>query len=507
MTRAEPILPIGLMPITQPPRTQAAEVPSGRGRKIEDWIVGTLGDDGAASASEDWQDVIGRIAPRRRPDDPKGKSQGGWGRFRLIGRKGITVVSLTDRSLTKEQELTELAGDLLAVVEGGRHRLVLNFASVERLSSWAVAAVAEASRKCRAVQGGMLKVCGLRPQVISVFGITSLDKEIKIYADENAAIDSPWPETPEVLPLPVDVLACLGRLGARRGVEGENGDATDDTEEFTAMSGAWLSAEAGPSRGRMVAVDASEFLIGRDACCHLRLDSSTVSRRHASIEVWGDRLFLQDLGSTNGTFLNGLPVRGESSEIRDGDWIRVGAIGLKFTAGPAGRCGNIDGVEEMVAAWLQDDDRAGFALDREATPTEEIVIPAGVDGKVRHKCEVIEGVLVVAPLSAELDEERTIGPLRDELLSLFERPYPRRVVVNLTHVAHLTGRAIGVLLAHHLKLESDGGALRICQPNPRVAVVLEQAKFAMLVECHASLDDAVLSHWAGATEDVGRFAV
>ena len=135
------------------------------------------------------------------------------------------------------------------------------------------------------------------------------------------------------------------------------------------------------------------------------------------------------------------------------------------------------------------------------------MIPAGLDGKVRHKCEVIEGVVVLTPLSSDLDEERTIGPLRDELLSLFEATRQRRVVVNLTHVAHLTGRAIGVLLAHHLKLETEGGALRVCQPNPRVAAVLEQAKLAMLVECHASLDDAVLTHWAGVSEEASRSAI
>ena len=90
---------------------------------------------------------------------------------------------------------------------------------------------------------------------------------------------------------------------------------------------------------------------------------------------------------------------------------------------------------------------------------------------------------------------------KEVLAARLEGPFPRRVVVNLTHVAHLTGRALGVLLAHHLKLEAEGGSLRVCQTNPRVAAVFEQAKLAKLVECHASLDDAVLTHWEGLTEE------
>ena len=56
-----------------------------------------------------------------------------------------------------------------------------------------------------------------------------------------------------------------------------------------------------PVRGRLV--------IGRGSECDLILDESEMSRRHAVIENSGDGIFLRDLGSANGTFVNGVQVR------------------------------------------------------------------------------------------------------------------------------------------------------------------------------------------------------
>ena len=89
----------------------------------------------------------------------------------------------------------------------------------------------------------------------------------------------------------------------------------------------------------------------------------------------------------------------------------------------------------------------------------------------------------------------TIELLRAHLHSLLAQPLPRRVVVNLEYVAHLTGQAIGVLLAHHLRLDRSGGGLRICQARARIMAVLHQVRLTMLVECHPTLDEAVLSAW------------
>jgi len=50
-------------------------------------------------------------------------------------------------------------------------------------------------------------------------------------------------------------------------------------------------------------------VIGRGSDCDLVLDEPEMSRRHALIENTGDTIFLRDLGSANGTFVNGVQVR------------------------------------------------------------------------------------------------------------------------------------------------------------------------------------------------------
>lgn len=74
--------------------------------------------------------------------------------------------------------------------------------------------------------------------------------------------------------------------------------------------------------------DMPELLIGRDDSCHLVIDSSTVSRRHAVLQKkWGG-ITLTDLESKNGTFVNNQKI--QEKLLNDGDWIMVGAIKVLF---------------------------------------------------------------------------------------------------------------------------------------------------------------------------------
>lgn len=72
-----------------------------------------------------------------------------------------------------------------------------------------------------------------------------------------------------------------------------------------------------------VVVPFSPYTIGRHSDNHLCLCNPTVSGRHAKITSLMGRLFVEDLGSTNGTFVNGIRVTG-STEIRDQDHLQFG---------------------------------------------------------------------------------------------------------------------------------------------------------------------------------------
>ena len=69
------------------------------------------------------------------------------------------------------------------------------------------------------------------------------------------------------------------------------------------------------------------LVIGRDRDAQLVLPDAEVSRRHARLETQDGTVFLRDLGSSNGTFLNGKRLT-SAIELREGDVVDVGTTRL-----------------------------------------------------------------------------------------------------------------------------------------------------------------------------------
>ncbi|MGD0944302.1 MAG: DUF3662 and FHA domain-containing protein [Acidimicrobiales bacterium] len=80
--------------------------------------------------------------------------------------------------------------------------------------------------------------------------------------------------------------------------------------------------------GRRVGVGSQVLTIGRLPECAIVLDDPNVSRRHAQVRREGDAVFVVDLGSTNGTRVNGIVVR--EHRLVAGDVISVGTTALRF---------------------------------------------------------------------------------------------------------------------------------------------------------------------------------
>jgi hypothetical protein len=79
---------------------------------------------------------------------------------------------------------------------------------------------------------------------------------------------------------------------------------------------------------RRVPLDKEVLTIGRLADCDIVVDDKGVSRRHAQIRTKDGASTLTDLGSTNGTSLNGKPV--QSRPLNDGDRITVGTTVIEY---------------------------------------------------------------------------------------------------------------------------------------------------------------------------------
>lgn len=92
---------------------------------------------------------------------------------------------------------------------------------------------------------------------------------------------------------------------------------------------AWLTVLTYPRQGQEIALS-KDAVIGRDGqACHIVLDDDRVSGLHARIQHGDDDLFvLRDLGSSNGTFVNGERV--DVHQLQDHDTIRVGDTELEF---------------------------------------------------------------------------------------------------------------------------------------------------------------------------------
>ena len=91
-----------------------------------------------------------------------------------------------------------------------------------------------------------------------------------------------------------------------------------------------LRVESGPAAGRGYTIDAGQpgpLLVGEGPACTIKLGDRLVSRRHASLDVEERGLRLQDLGSTNGTFVHG--VRVLDALLKGGELIALGESTLR----------------------------------------------------------------------------------------------------------------------------------------------------------------------------------
>ncbi|MEX2326992.1 MAG: FHA domain-containing protein [Pseudomonadales bacterium] len=111
-------------------------------------------------------------------------------------------------------------------------------------------------------------------------------------------------------------------------VEDEGGNAKTLVLSGTALmqlgSGAWsLIADSGPGKGQIIPVmDRTE--IGRALECDISILEPALSRKHAELELTDDGLLIRDLGSVNGTFVNGEKV--DEVALNDGDVLAFGKI-------------------------------------------------------------------------------------------------------------------------------------------------------------------------------------
>ena len=96
-----------------------------------------------------------------------------------------------------------------------------------------------------------------------------------------------------------------------------------------------LSVIGGAHAGQTIRLTEKKFQIGRGKDCHFRPDSRLVSRHHCVLRQDNDTLRIRDMGSKNGTFVNGQRIRREAVLV-DGDMLVIGEITMKIIIRQAG---------------------------------------------------------------------------------------------------------------------------------------------------------------------------
>ena len=117
---------------------------------------------------------------------------------------------------------------------------------------------------------------------------------------------------------------------------------------------------------RHIRIDKFPFVVGRQAEASLSIPSPTVSRRHAELGTANDQLILQDLGSTNGTSVNGIRLQG-SCTVNNGDLLQFGQVVFRVTKQQ----------QENNLQTIQDDscDRALALVQFDHLVTDRAVLP------------------------------------------------------------------------------------------------------------------------------------
>lgn len=407
--------------------------------------------------------------------------------------QGIAVVELLDRSIIQDADIFQINRDLDHLIGDGHCRMVLDFGNVHHLSSQALGILLQAQKRCKAA-GGVLKVANPNPEVAEIFKIANLRRAVEIYAQEDQALASDWPEAP---PLPTSPLKSAS---IARPVASSSSSSSSSTKASPQL--VKLVIEVGKSKGKSITVGTSRFVIGRDPRCQLRPASEAISRVHTRIDQRDGHVYVRDLGTTNGTLLGTRVLRGEEAEAQDGDQLQIGPLVFKLSiTTPA--ASKTNEAEDTAASWLfnaediKPGDTAFHPLpSRIADPASPISQKnVGLTDFKRLKTQVVGDSLLVTVLSSELADEEQIGPVRHELIALLDQAVPKRLVIRLDRVTALSSLAVAMLLGHFQRLDRAGGGMRLCNVRDEIFPALESVLDSGVVPIFPSAEQALTDPW------------
>jgi len=166
----------------------------------------------------------------------------------------------------------------------------------------------------------------------------------------------------------------------------------------------------GPNAGRIFSLDRDCSLISRNPDAHIPLASNAVSRRHAQVLRAEGVYFIEDLGSANGTFVNGERVAG-SRQLQDGDELTISDCVLAFQQPTVGRIDNPS--HQMPDSQVEAGSQANILEQVDARASNPALFAENPEKKLQTV------LLLAQQLGQTLERDPLLDMLLQNLLDLF----------------------------------------------------------------------------------------
>jgi pSer/pThr/pTyr-binding forkhead associated (FHA) protein len=115
---------------------------------------------------------------------------------------------------------------------------------------------------------------------------------------------------------------------------------------------------SGKLKGKRLILPNREVVIGRDEDCHMRIASSLISRKHCTLKAAPNGIWVRDLESQNGTYVNDVAIT-DPYLMKAGDMLRVGAALFQVPrARPAIDTAEEEGIsDDEISTWLTEEEQ------------------------------------------------------------------------------------------------------------------------------------------------------
>jgi len=248
-----------------------------------------------------------------------------------------------------------------------------------------------------------------------------------------------------------------------------------------------------------------EIVVGRSSELDMVLVEDMVSRRHAKITVTDDQIFIQDLGSTNGTFVNGEKIK--RAKLNEGDRILIGTSIIQLvTADPSSTAASPQKMEASARARPTQARTMSGSIDEVPLPDLlQLFSTSKKSGVLVIRTDDAEGRIYLEKgnvVFASVNDQESVPPLKSLIRVLTwergtfdmepaeERNFPARLEMSTEGILMEGFRQIDELRRIASELPPHHSALALNRPlsAPLRDLTPDQLDFLQLVLNHGTLE-------------------